>query len=270
MCCLRPVLAARPRPPSIAKGKGIGIGGAEGAPAAVGGGGAKLLTRHVPHLPSGANPLPADQMAEAAEKKEEEVEEETEEEIWLLLFGRLNRGDAAGESGPCGEVEGVEPVSEMAAVLCAKASPPQPEERASRALGGAGAPQPAARGEEAAAYEASEGREAARLPRESRAPALLLPHVRADTLVAMALTKRKRDEEEVDLARASVGMRIRVLSKKAAVRQGGFLEMAAEVIDLCENLRKARPANDSPCHIFGGFQCVKVSRILGRWSTLDG
>lgn len=264
MCCLRPLPAAtRPRPPTIAQGKGIGIGGAEGAPAAVGGGGAKLLARHVPPLPSGANPLPADQMAEAGEKKEEEEVEETEEEIicflwWLLLllFGRLNRGDAAGESGPCGEVEGVEPVSEMAAVLCAKARPPQPEERASRALGGAGAPQPAAREEEAAAYEASEGSEAARLPRESRAQASLLPHVRADTLVAMALTaKQKVDEEEKvgPVARAGqVGVRGRECAA-AVCRKRGFLKTATEVTGLCENPRKARPANDSPCHIFGGI-----------------
>jgi hypothetical protein len=46
----------------------------------VGGGGAKLLARHVPPLPTGVKPLPADQTAEAAEEKEETEEDDAEEE----------------------------------------------------------------------------------------------------------------------------------------------------------------------------------------------
>ena len=70
----------RPRPPIAVKDRGIGIGRAAGAPGAVGGGGAKLLARHVPPLPTGVKPLPADQTAEAAEEKEETEEDDAEEE----------------------------------------------------------------------------------------------------------------------------------------------------------------------------------------------
>jgi hypothetical protein len=131
------------------------------------------------------------------------------------LFGRCaKRGDAAGESGPCGEVEGVEPVSETAAVLCARARPPQPEERASRVLGGAGAPQPA---ERETAYEASWGRDTARLPSESRAPGSLLPHVRADTVVAIALTSWERGrKKERERTKWAVGEKVQRRKRSGA------------------------------------------------------